>query len=223
MADRRDRVGSRLSHGRGLNEAGYEVTGLDISAEAVANARSRFGPQYERQDIFKPDDAFVGAFDFAVVLETVEHVPDPTAFLGAVTRLLKPSGSLLVTTPNRCSHPHGARWRTDLPPVHLFWLTEDAVIKLASEIGYRVELIDFSEFNVDHRQTVALGDLDASPPPMLSPAMEPYKAIPFRTRFMERLREVPSLAGVSRLLYDGARPGSNASTNRSFSPRSSRR
>ena len=140
-------IGSGLGYlTAALNAAGYDVTGLDISTEAVAKAQTRFGPHYHRQDVFEPDDTFVGAFDFAILLETIEHVPDPKHFLSAVTGLLTPNGSLLVTTPNRDAHPRDAQWRTDLPPVHLFWFTESAVTELADAIGYSAELVDFSEF-----------------------------------------------------------------------------
>ena len=211
-------VGSGLGYlTAALNAAGYDVTGLDISTEAVAKARSRFGPHYQWQDVFEPDESFLGAFDFAILLETIEHVADPKAFLAAVTRFLTPNGSLLVTTPNRDAHPHDAQWRTDLPPVHLFWMTEAAVTEVASEIGYTAELVDFSEFNATHRQTVALGNLATTPPPMLGPTLEPCTAIPLRTRFMESVREFPSLAAVVRYLYDGARPKRARLKERSFS------
>jgi SAM-dependent methyltransferase len=211
-------IGSGLGYlTAALNTAGFDVTGLDISAEAVSKAQSRFGPHYQWQDVFEPDESFLGAFDFAILLETIEHVTDPRAFLGAVTRLLTPNGSLLVTTPNRDAHPHDAQWRTDLPPVHLFWMTEAAVTEIASGIGYSVDLVDFSEFNAKHPQTVALGNLDATPPAMLGPALEPCTAIPLRTRFMERLREFPPLAAAFRFLYDRARPNRARLTVRSFS------
>jgi SAM-dependent methyltransferase len=211
-------VGSGLGYlTAALNSAGFDVTGLDISAEAVAKAQTRFGPHYQWQDVFEPDDCFLGAFDFAILLETIEHVADPKVFLGAVTRLLKPNGSLLVTTPNRDAHPRDAQWRTDLPPVHLFWLTESAVTELATGIGYSAELVDFSEFNAKHRQTVALGNLAATPRAMLGPTLEPCTAIPLRTRFMERMREFPPVAGAFRFLYDGARPNRARLTVRSFS------
>jgi SAM-dependent methyltransferase len=211
-------IGSGLGYlTAALNSAGFDVTGLDISTEAVARAKSRFGPHYQWQDVFEPDESFLGTFDFAILLETIEHVPDPKVFLGAVTRLLKPNGSLLVTTPNRDAHPRDARWRTDLPPVHLFWLTESAVTELAAGIGYSAELVDFSEFNAKHRQTVALGNLAATPPAMLDRTLEPCTAIPLRTRFMERLREFPPLAAVFRFLYDRVRPNRARLTERSFS------
>jgi SAM-dependent methyltransferase len=211
-------IGSGLGYlTAALNGAGYDVTGLDISTEAVAKARRRFGAHYEQQDVLNPDPRLVGAFDFAIVLETIEHVPDPKSFLHAVTRLLRPTGSVLVTTPNRDAHPHEASWRTDPPPVHLYWMTEAAVVGMASDIGYTANLIDFSPFNARHRQTVSRGNLDATPPPMLTRAMEPCTTVPFRTRFMERARALPPLARASRLLYDHLRPKRMRLTSRSAS------
>jgi len=211
-------VGSGLGYlTAALNAAGYDITGLDISAEAIAEARGRYGAHYEWQDIFEPDEQFVAAFDFAILLETIEHVPDPRAFLGAVTCLLKPNGSLLVTTPNRDAHPHDARWRTDPPPVHLFWLTESGLDRLAAQVGYRAELVDFTAFNAEHLQTVALGDLATTPPPTLGRTLEPCTTIPRRTQLMERLREFPPLAAAARLIYDGVRPNRARLTDRSFS------
>ena len=43
------------------------------------------------------------AFDTVVSCETVEHVPDPSAALGEVVRVLKPGGRLFLTTPNYLS------------------------------------------------------------------------------------------------------------------------
>jgi SAM-dependent methyltransferase len=200
-----------------LNGAGFDATGLDISMEAVTKATERFGPYYEQQDVFDPDPRLLGAFDFVIVLETLEHVPDPKAFLAAISRHLKPGGSLLVTTPNRNSHPSGAQWRTDPPPVHLYWLTESALVRVAEDLGFDIELVDFSEFNDRHYQTVALGNLSSTPPAMLNESMQPCATIPMRTQFMERVRDTRLLSAVCRRLYDGLRPRRARLHERSFS------
>ena len=89
--------------------------------------------------------------------------------------------------------------------------------ELAAGIGYAAELVDFSEFNAKHRQTVALGNLAATPPAMLGPTLEPCTVLPFRTRLMERLREFPPVAAACRFLYDGVRPNRIRLAERSFS------
>ena len=54
-------IGSGLGYlTAALNVAGFDVTGLDISAEAVGKAQARFGPHYQWQDIFEPDENLVG-------------------------------------------------------------------------------------------------------------------------------------------------------------------
>ncbi|KVU17626.1 hypothetical protein WK62_24730 [Burkholderia ubonensis] len=80
------------------------VEGVDISEEAIANARKVFGTdkvnfaQHAAETI---DTLFeLQSFDLIVSLETIEHVEDPSAFLAAMKRLLKPGGTIVVSCPN---------------------------------------------------------------------------------------------------------------------------
>lgn len=41
-----------------------------------------------------------GEFDITLCLETVEHVPDPQAFIQELGRVTRPGGTLLLSTPN---------------------------------------------------------------------------------------------------------------------------
>jgi 2-polyprenyl-3-methyl-5-hydroxy-6-metoxy-1,4-benzoquinol methylase len=45
------------------------------------------------------------SFDVVLSYETVEHVPQPSAFLREIARLLRPGGTLVLTTPNRLWEP----------------------------------------------------------------------------------------------------------------------
>jgi len=87
------------------------VVGVDLSAEAVGYARDRYQ---------LPNLTFVAAdamryladatFDAVVSLETIEHLPDPEAFLRHVTRTLLASKGMFVgsvpTTPSVDANPH---------------------------------------------------------------------------------------------------------------------
>jgi 2-polyprenyl-6-hydroxyphenyl methylase/3-demethylubiquinone-9 3-methyltransferase len=42
-----------------------------------------------------------GAFDLVTCMEMLEHVPDPAGALGALARLVKPGGDVIVSTLNR--------------------------------------------------------------------------------------------------------------------------
>lgn len=76
------------------------VIGVDLSAETCAHARRKYGLDArpgDAQDIPLPDRSV----DMVVSFETIEHVPDPAAFLDECARVLAPDGTLIVSTPNR--------------------------------------------------------------------------------------------------------------------------
>ncbi len=80
---------------------GRRVTGYDIDAEAVAFAQGEW-PEAE----FMVADATAlpdadGSVDAVTSFETIEHVADPTAFVAEIARVLKPTGLLILSTPNR--------------------------------------------------------------------------------------------------------------------------
>ena len=94
-----------------------EVLGVDLSAQAVEYARTHYaGPDIE----FRVGDALAfedaDGFDSIVSLETVEHVPDPGAFVARLGRLLRPGGTLIASVPTTPS--------VDLNPHHLHDFTE---------------------------------------------------------------------------------------------------
>ena len=80
-----------------------QVVGIDHNEEALAYARAHYaGPnlRFARGDCMAlefPD----GEFDLVVAFEVLEHLSEPTKFLEQVRRVLRPSGHLLVSTPNR--------------------------------------------------------------------------------------------------------------------------
>jgi SAM-dependent methyltransferase len=200
-----------------LRRCGYRCDGVDISQTAVDRATKRFGPWYRRLDVTSPADA-AERYDIAMLLETIEHVVDPVAFVRGVRGLLAPGGSVVLTTPNRDAHPSGARWRTDLPPVHLFWFGERSVERLAQEVGMNVEFVDFTEFNGTHRQSV-LTSADGRPEsPWLDRQLRASRPVALRHRVMERARnQSPVLAQAAHAVLECVRPGRERLTRRSFS------
>lgn len=87
-----------------LADAGAKlVYGVDISKEVIEYAKKNFGGGGvkflvgdARELPFK--DNF---FDVVVSFETIEHLPDYLRFLNEVKRVIKPSGLLIVSTPNK--------------------------------------------------------------------------------------------------------------------------
>lgn len=127
-----------------LNKDGYHATGIDISKEAVDNARKTYG------DFFLCGDFFMieGAYDAICMLELIEHVEDPSAFIAKAKTLLKEGGVLIMTTPNRSWFPEHDLWNTDLPPVHLTWFTEEGIRKLLVGNGLVPKFFDFKWYNL---------------------------------------------------------------------------
>lgn len=85
-----------------LGAVAARVLGVDVDADAVAYARRRYGAdnvEFDAMDVaaLRLDDA---SFDVVVSFETIEHLPDRDAFLREVVRVLRPSGTLVVSTPN---------------------------------------------------------------------------------------------------------------------------
>ena len=77
-----------------------EALGVDISSEAIAYARERYGNERTH---FIADDAMsfkdAKGFDTIISLETIEHLQDPRSFVARLTRLLRPNGVLVASAP----------------------------------------------------------------------------------------------------------------------------
>lgn len=88
-----------------LRLAGARVSGADRDPAAVAEARRA----YPGAAVVLADAAALpfpdGRFDVVTSFETIEHVPDATAMVREMARVLGPDGVLVLSTPNRCFGP----------------------------------------------------------------------------------------------------------------------
>lgn len=82
------------------------VSGLDISAEGVAQARKAArGVEVRLADASHlPFPA--GAFDAIVAFDLIEHLSEPNKFLAEAFRVLRTGGLLVLSTPNPDSFGH---------------------------------------------------------------------------------------------------------------------
>jgi SAM-dependent methyltransferase len=80
---------------------GAVVTATDPSDQAVAYARAKYpGVTFEQADGTRLPFAD-GSFDVVVSFQVIEHIDDDARYLREISRVLKPSGVLYCTTPNR--------------------------------------------------------------------------------------------------------------------------
>ncbi|MEE4173263.1 MAG: methyltransferase domain-containing protein [Xanthomonadales bacterium] len=87
-----------------LARSADRVSAVDVSAEAVAHARERYGSldnlSFHEADVTRlpfEDDHF----DAVVSFETLEHLEAQDAMLAEFRRVLKPQGFLLVSSPDK--------------------------------------------------------------------------------------------------------------------------
>jgi SAM-dependent methyltransferase len=153
-----------------IHKSGYErVRGMDISARAVKGATERYGLLYFSADVLDYSRSTPDRYDLIIITESVEHLADIFSFIKSAKALLKPDGTLIMTTPNKSRHPPNAYWCTDNPPVHLWWFSETSMRQIAIRVGMDLRLWDFSRYHAG--RMIAL-----SPLPGLNtrPVLPPY-------------------------------------------------
>ena len=135
-------------------ERGWSVTGVELSPQAVAQARA-LGLDVHQGTL---EDARLApdAFDVVFMGDVLEHVPDCRATLTEVARLLAPGGHAVVRGPITT---HSLARRAGLalysmagreielhePPYHLWEFRPGSLAKLASRCGLGVVAIEQSK------------------------------------------------------------------------------
>jgi SAM-dependent methyltransferase len=114
-----------------LREAGARrVVSLDVSRDALRFGISRYAPLPVCSDAHRLP-LRTASCEAVVSLETIEHLWDPVAFANELSRILRPGGELLLSTPN------GAR-SLGTNPYHLHEMTLDQLRALLKETGFRL-------------------------------------------------------------------------------------
>jgi SAM-dependent methyltransferase len=98
---------------RTATAAGWEVWGTEVSPSCAAILRPLLGDRLYQGTIEEAPFP-LATFDGVALIEVIEHLPDPSVYVAAIARLLRPGGRLYMTTPNAAgsaAHVLGTRWR----------------------------------------------------------------------------------------------------------------
>lgn len=125
-----------------MREAGWDVTGIDTDPVAVQSAAELGIPAIAGsvEDVSFPEKSF----DAVTLSHVIEHVHDPVGLLSSCRRLVKPSGQIVIVTPNIRSFGHqkfGSCWRGLEPPRHLHIFSLSALRLCCEQAGLQVQLL----------------------------------------------------------------------------------
>ena len=143
-----------------LAKVGCSVTVNDLltsrSAEAIKEYTNGAEIEFIGGNLFDLSAEQIGKFDLVIACEVIEHVAHPLELLTHLKTFLTPEGRVLLTTPN------GSHFRNKLPTFsqlsddvdftseqfkpdadgHLFLLTPDELLELASDAGLLIERLN---------------------------------------------------------------------------------
>ncbi|WP_342662687.1 class I SAM-dependent methyltransferase [Gracilibacillus lacisalsi] len=107
-----------------------EIIGVDINSNAIQYAKANY---YHPLSDFKVADVTdptlpdqLGAFDVILSFETIEHIEDEDQFMDNIYHLLKPGGTLILSTPfgegkgKPCGSPFHVHQMTETEFVSMF-------------------------------------------------------------------------------------------------------
>jgi 2-polyprenyl-3-methyl-5-hydroxy-6-metoxy-1,4-benzoquinol methylase len=121
-----------------MRDLGWQVEGVDFDENAVRVAKQKgLNVHCGALELQNYPDA---KFDAVTLNHVIEHVPDPIGILSECARILKPSGKIVVFTPNSSSLGHRVfkhNWRGLEPPRHLHLFSTQSLPFLLARAGFR--------------------------------------------------------------------------------------
>ena len=117
-------------------QAGYRVSGVEVSDHASGRARAR-GLDVVT-DALETGTITPDTYDVITLWDVIEHLPDPASVTLAAARGLRPGGVLALSTGDLdswCARLSGPSWHLFNLPEHLFFFTPRSLTRLLGRAG----------------------------------------------------------------------------------------
>jgi len=124
-------------------EAGWDVHGVELSEYSARLAQKKFGDRVFNgtlEEAYYADETF----DLITLSDLLEHVQKPAAFLREVRRILKPTGLLMIVTPNAASlscRLMGVNW-SHYKAEHLHYFSPRTIKQLLTDSGFTLLVVE---------------------------------------------------------------------------------
>lgn len=135
-------VGASTGYFLNAARVDFEVSGLEPSRWACAIARERFKLEVHPETIEETRRFAPGSLDAVVMIDVIEHLPDPRRAAVRAAELLRPGGILYLVTPDIDSlsaRVLGGYW-WGLRPAHIHYFGGPTLERLLAETGFEVVL-----------------------------------------------------------------------------------
>ena len=122
-------------------EMGAIVRGVELSSHAAAVARQEFGLEDTITGRLEDAGFADASFDIVTFFDLLEHVPEPTAFMTEVRRVLRPGGMLFFLVPNLARYDlEGLHWPgIRYHPEHLYYYRLNTLQPWLERLGFHVQ------------------------------------------------------------------------------------
>lgn len=125
-------------------------TGLEYTDKAVERARAQ-ELKVERASIESYSERHPQSADVVCAFQVLEHVPAPRAFVESALHCLRSGGRLILSVPSADRFVSLAINNIlNFPPHHVTWWSDEALRRLATRFGLRLEALEHERLADEH-------------------------------------------------------------------------
>ena len=116
------------------------LIGIDVAESALAYGRERYDLDLRCTDL-EHAKLSAGEFDLIVMIDVIEHLRDLRSFFGEVSRIVKRSGAIFISTPNAAAFKlAGNKWAPlHVNYEHVLYLSDASLASIIRPYGLKLE------------------------------------------------------------------------------------